>query len=260
MSESTEMDDLVLIEEGTEVVANRGSKMERLEAEGDIAADYLEELLDIADLDGDIEIDVENGRALVEIVSDADSDNRRLQRLVGRHGEVLEALQELTRLAVQSQTGERSRLMLDILDYREQRREDLQEMVERLAAQVQETGEPAKLQPMNPFERKVCHDKAAELGLYSESEGVAPRRYVVLSLDLVDDEDSADVSADISADEDLGQADDADDLAQTAQPGDLEEPEDLGQPDAGEADIAEPSDTPSSDMPEQDNDEQNEQD
>ncbi|WP_311497803.1 R3H domain-containing nucleic acid-binding protein [uncultured Mobiluncus sp.] len=212
MSET--MDDLDIIEEGTEVVANRGSKMERLENEGDLAADYLEELLDIVDLDGDIEIDVENGRALVEIVTGDAEPDRRLKRLIGRHGEVLEALQELTRLAVQSQTGERSRLMLDIAGYRSNRRIELQELVERLGAQVQETGEPVQLNPMNPFERKVCHDKAAEMGLYSESEGLAPNRYVVLSLDEGDDEedfgdeplddfDDADEAADDSADDAL---------------------------------------------------------
>lgn len=212
MSET--MDDLDIIEEGTEVVANRGSKMERLENEGDLAADYLEELLDIVDLDGDIEIDVENGRALVEIVTGDAEPDRRLKRLIGRHGEVLEALQELTRLAVQSQTGERSRLMLDIAGYRSNRRLELQELVERLGAQVQETGEPVQLNPMNPFERKVCHDKAAEMGLYSESEGLAPNRYVVLSLDEGDDEedfgdeplddfDDADEAADDSADDAL---------------------------------------------------------
>lgn len=212
MSES--MDELDIIEEGTEVVANRASKMERLENEGDLAADYLEELLDIVDLDGDIEIDVENGRALVAIVTGDAEPDRRLKRLIGRHGEVLEALQELTRLAVQSQTGERSRLMLDIAGYRSNRRLELRELVERLGAQVQETGEPVQLNPMNPFERKVCHDKAAEMGLYSESEGMAPNRYVVLSLDEGDDEDYEDEPFD----EFDGNADDAgDDLADDAQ-------------------------------------------
>lgn len=212
MSES--MDELDIIEEGTEVVANRASKMERLENEGDLAADYLEELLDIVDLDGDIEIDVENGRALVEILTGDAEPDRRLKRLIGRHGEVLEALQELTRLAVQSQTGERSRLMLDIAGYRSNRRLELRELVERLGAQVQETGEPVQLNPMNPFERKVCHDKAAEMGLYSESEGMAPNRYVVLSLDEGDDEDYEDEPFDEFDDN----ADDAgDDLADDAQ-------------------------------------------
>ncbi|EFU81046.1 protein jag [Mobiluncus curtisii] len=214
MSET--IDELDIIEEGTEVVANRGSKMERLENEGDLAADYLEELLDIVDLDGDIEIDVENGRALVEIVTGDEEPDRRLKRLIGRHGEVLEALQELTRLAVQSQTGERSRLMLDIAGYRTNRRLELQELVERLGAQVQETGEPVQLDPMNPFERKVCHDKAAQMGLYSESEGVAPHRYVVLSLDEGDDEDFEDEDQDDFDSATEAHADAAADLTDTA--------------------------------------------
>lgn len=188
--ELEDMEEMVIDQDGTEIVPNCGTELERLEAEGDIAADYLEELLDIAGIDdGDIELDVENGRALVEIVTDEDEPDRRLKRLVGRHGEVLEALQELTRLAVQSQTGERSRLMLDVIGYRAGRRESLRALVEDCAEKVKQTGDPIKLDPMNPFERKVCHDMAAELGLYSESEGVAPNRYVVLSLDAGDDED-----------------------------------------------------------------------
>ena len=188
--ELEDMEEMVIDQDGTEIVPNCGTELERLEAEGDIAADYLEELLDIAGIDdGDIELDVENGRALVEIVTDEDEPDRRLKRLVGRHGEVLEALQELTRLAVQSQTGERSRLMLDVIGYRAERRESLRALVEDCAEKVKQTGDPIKLDPMNPFERKVCHDMAAELGLYSESEGVAPNRYVVLSLDAGDDED-----------------------------------------------------------------------
>ena len=103
---------------------DNAGKLTRLEEEGELAADYLEELLDIADLDGDIEIDVENGRASVEIVAD---DPEALERLVGEDGEVLDALQELTRLAVQTETGERSRLMLDIAGFRAERKEELQD-------------------------------------------------------------------------------------------------------------------------------------
>ena len=102
-----------------ETVDPEAPSIDRLDEEGEIAADYLEELLDIADLDGDIEIDVENGRAAVEIV--AESGGRSLRRLVGADGEVLDALQELTRLAVQTKTGERSRLMLDIAGHRAER-------------------------------------------------------------------------------------------------------------------------------------------
>jgi spoIIIJ-associated protein len=150
------------------------SRVERLEQEGDIAADYLEELLDIADLDGDLDMDVEGDRAAVSIVG-AD-----LSQLVGARGEVLDALQELTRLAVYRETGERSRLMLDISGYRAQKREELVKLAEETVAQVKESGESASLDPMSPFERKVVHDAVAAAGLSSESEGVEPRRFVVV--------------------------------------------------------------------------------
>ena len=152
----------------------RLSRLQQLEQEGDIAADYLEELLDIADLDGDLDIDVEGDRAAVSIVG-AD-----LQQLVGRNGEVLEALQELTRLAVYRETGDRSRLMLDISGFRADRRSKLVELAESTIARARETGEPQSLDPMTPFERKVVHDAVAGAGLTSESEGVEPRRYVVV--------------------------------------------------------------------------------
>jgi spoIIIJ-associated protein len=152
----------------------RSGRQERLENEGDIAADYLEELLDIADLDGDLDMDVEGDRASVSIVG-AD-----LQQLVGRDGEVLDALQELTRLAVYRETGERSRLMLDVSGFRAEKREQLVALAEKLVAQVKDSGEPASLDPMSPFERKVVHDAVAAAGLSSESEGVEPRRFVVI--------------------------------------------------------------------------------
>ena len=146
----------------------------KLEEEGDIAADYLEALLDIADLDGDIDIDVENNRASVAIVG------AKLDNLVGRDGEVLDALQELTRLAVQSATGDRSRLMLDISGYRENRRTDLKALAEEKAAEAKASGAPVKLAPMNAFERKIVHDRIQDLGLSSESEGEDPNRFVVI--------------------------------------------------------------------------------
>ena len=151
----------------------------RLEEEGEIAADYLEELLDIADLDGDIEIDVDHGRAAVEIVSESATD-RSLQRLVGPEGETLEALQELTRLAVQAKTGERSRLMLDVAGYRSGRKSELTRRAEEAIEQVRSSGAQVELEPMNPFERKVVHDVVAAAGLVSESDGVEPYRYVVV--------------------------------------------------------------------------------
>lgn len=150
------------------------ARLQQLEAEGDIAADYLEELLDIADLDGDLDMDVEGDRASVSIVG-AD-----LSQLVGRDGEVLEALQELTRLAVYRETGQRSRLMLDISGHRAQRRDALVGVAAEAVARVRETGEPVALEPMSPFERKVVHDAVAEAGLTSESEGTEPRRHVVV--------------------------------------------------------------------------------
>jgi spoIIIJ-associated protein len=152
----------------------RPSKRERLESEGEIAADYLEELLEIADLDGDLDMDVEGDRATVSIVG------AQLPQLVGDQGEVLEALQELTRLAVYRETGERSRLMLDVSGHRANRRSVLEEQATEIVAQVKESGEQAVLEPMSPFERKVVHDIVSAAGLKSESEGAEPRRYVVV--------------------------------------------------------------------------------
>jgi spoIIIJ-associated protein len=150
------------------------SRAKRLEQEGEIAADYLEELLEIADLDGDLDMDVEGDRATVSIVG-AD-----LPQLVGDDGEVLEALQELTRLAVYRETGERSRLMLDVSGHRAERRKTLEERAANVVAQVKESGQPVSLEAMSPFERKVVHDAVAAAGLTSESEGTEPRRYVVV--------------------------------------------------------------------------------
>lgn len=161
----------------TTAAAESGDTLTRLEQEGEIAADYLEGLLDIADLDGDIDMDVEADRASVSIVSDSARD---LQKLVGRDGEVLEALQELTRLAVHRETGDRSRLMLDIGGFRAKKREELTALGIKAAEDVKTSGEPLKLDPMTPFERKVVHDAVAAAGLRSESEGEEPQRFVVV--------------------------------------------------------------------------------
>ncbi|MET4672143.1 MULTISPECIES: R3H domain-containing nucleic acid-binding protein [unclassified Streptomyces] len=162
----------------TSTAAAEGSDtLTRLEQEGEIAADYLEGLLDIADLDGDIDMDVEADRAAVSIISDSP---RELQKLVGRDGEVLEALQELTRLAVHRETGDRSRLMLDIGGFRAKKREILAELGAKAANDVKTSGQPVKLEPMTPFERKVVHDAIAAAGLRSESEGEEPQRFVVV--------------------------------------------------------------------------------
>jgi spoIIIJ-associated protein len=146
----------------------------QLEQEGEVAADYLEGLLDIVDLDGDIDMDVEGDRASVAIVGS------ELRQLVGREGEVLDALQELTRLAVFQVTGERSRLMLDVGGFRARRREELTEVGRSAASEAKSSGSPVKLQPMTPFERKIVHDAVAAAGLHSESEGEEPERRVVV--------------------------------------------------------------------------------
>jgi spoIIIJ-associated protein len=145
-----------------------------LEEEGEIAADYIEGLLDIADLDGDIDMDVEGDRAVVSVVG------ATLDELVGDDGEVLEALQELTRLAVHRKTGSRARLMLDVGGYRARRRSELAELGRSVAEEVERTGEPKKLRAMSPFERKIIHDAVAVAGLRSESEGEEPDRRVVV--------------------------------------------------------------------------------
>jgi len=172
-------------EETTEVLENETAEagtptkkapktIARLEEEGDIAADYLEGLLDIADLDGDIDIDVENDRASLAIVGG------KLRHLVGQEGEVLDAIQELTRLAVQTSTGDRSRLMLDIEGFRSGRKSELKKLAEEMAEKAKSTGEEIRLKPMNAFERKVIHDTIQDLGLSSESEGEDPDRFVVI--------------------------------------------------------------------------------
>jgi spoIIIJ-associated protein len=145
-----------------------------LEQESEIAADYVEGLLDVADLDGDIDMDVEGDRALVSVVG------ATLQELVGPRGEVLEALQELTRLAVHRQTGARTRIMLDVGGYRARRRMELTALGRDAAEDVSRTGVARRLDPMTPFERKIIHDAVAAAGLQSESEGEEPNRRVVV--------------------------------------------------------------------------------
>ncbi|WP_390620205.1 Jag family protein [Nigerium massiliense] len=154
--------------------ARRPSRREEaLTNEGEIAADYLEELLDIADLDGDIDTYIEGGRAHVSIITESDV-------LVGKNGKTLEALQELARLAVMTEIGHRSRLMLDIAGHREKRRVELQDLAADAIDEVKDSGEAVRLSPMNPFERKIVHDAIAAAGLSSESEGEEPNRRVVV--------------------------------------------------------------------------------
>jgi spoIIIJ-associated protein len=157
-----------------EVAEQPKASVADLELEGEIAADYIEGLLDVADLDGDIDMDVEGERAVVSVVG------ATLDELVGRRGEVLEALQELTRLAVHQHTGNRTRMMLDVGGYRQRRRAELAEAGQDAAEEVRQTGQPKRLWPMNPFERKIVHDAVAAAGLRSESEGEEPDRRVVV--------------------------------------------------------------------------------
>ena len=164
-------------------VGDESDLEERLVAEGEIAGDYLEELLDLLDFDGDIDLDVEGSRAVVSI--DGSDD---LSKLVGRGGEVLDALQELTRLAVHQKTGVRSRLMLDIAGWRRRRRDELAALGDKVARRVLDTGEQEELSPMTPFERKIVHDAVAAVpGVHSESEGVEPLRRVVVLHDSQDE-------------------------------------------------------------------------
>ena len=150
------------------------AQIDNLSVEGETAADYLEELLDIADLDGDIDTYVEAGRPHVSILTSG-------EKLVGPNGAVLEALQDLSRLAVLTKTGRHSRLMLDVSGHREKRRQELQEIVASAVAEVKETGEAVSMAAMNPFERKIVHDAVATEGLKSESEGEGDKRHVIIS-------------------------------------------------------------------------------
>ena len=178
-AEPTDRSDDDLREDGDSGVRAAPDLEDKLVAEGEIAGDYLEELLDLLDFDGDIDLDVEGDRAVVSIDGGGD-----LTKLVGRKGEVLDALQELTRLAVHQKTGERSRLMLDIAQWRKRRRDELAALGNKVAQRVLETGEREELSPMTPFERKIVHDAVAAVqGVHSESEGVEPSRRVVVLAD-----------------------------------------------------------------------------
>jgi len=163
-------------ETGGQVVEDEDDEDDRLIEEGEIAGDYLEQLLDVLDFDGDIDLDVDGDRAVVSIDGGDDLD-----KLVGRKGEVLDALQELTRLAVQQATGDRSRLMLDIARWRADRRARLTTLGTEAAQRVRDNGGREELDPMTPFERKIVHDAVAAVdGVYSESEGAEPKRRVVV--------------------------------------------------------------------------------
>lgn len=180
--------------------APAGTRQSALVREGEVAADFLETLLDICDLDGDIDLDIDGDRAAVAIVDS--EDGRVPRRLIGSDGKVLDSLQELTRLAVQSATGERSRLMLDIAGHRAGRRAELVEIARDAVRRSRESGEEIALDPMSAFERKVVHDEVLASGLSSESSGTEPRRYVVVIPEAgtqAEADDEQDASADADA-------------------------------------------------------------
>lgn len=179
--------------------------LDELNEEADIAADYLEGLLDALDFDGDIEMGVRDGRPVVQIVADDDSD---IRSLIGRNGEVVEALQRLTRLAVQEKVGERSRLILDVDGFLTRRRRRLREEALDAIDEVNETGEPVTLEDMNSYERKIVHDVARDEGMRSRSHGEEPHRHVTIYLskadrDALEDEDSDDETEDVDQTEDV---------------------------------------------------------
>ena len=165
---------------GDDAASQEGTGSSRLDEEGDVAADYLEELLDIADIDGDIDIEVRSGRTYISIVSEDRSDTG-LSSLVGADGEVLEALQELTRLSVLTSTDVRSRLVLDVDGYRDRRGGELGKIARDAVEKVKETGDDVALAPMSAYERKIVHDVVADLGFVSESEGEGQGRHIVVS-------------------------------------------------------------------------------
>lgn len=165
--------------------------IDQLNEEADIAADYLEGLLDIADYDGDIEMGIRNNRPTVQIVAEDDTD---IKNLIGRNGEVVDALQQLTRLAVQQKTGERSHLIVDVDGFLKRKRQHLRDIALDAVDAVKESGEAVDLKPMNSFERKVVHDVVREEGLKSRSHGEEPNRFVTVYLRK--SEDDADDGAD----------------------------------------------------------------
>jgi spoIIIJ-associated protein len=161
------------LEEETESGAAKTS-IKDLEDEGEVAADYLEELLDIFDLDGDINIDVRQGRAYLEVTADEESNLRLVS-----HPDTVEALQELTRIAVQTKTQSFSRLILDIAGSRQVRLDALTKVVNKVIDKVKETNTSVAMKAMSSYERKIAHDLIAESGLISQSEGEGKERHIV---------------------------------------------------------------------------------
>ena len=204
---------------------DQGKTIEQLNEEADVAADYLEGLLDIVDYEGDIEMGVRNHRPTVQIVADDDTD---IKHLIGKDGEVVDALQQLTRLAVQQKIGERSHLIVDVDGFLRRKREHLREQALDVIDEVRETGDPVNMKPMNSFERKIVHDMVREEGLKSRSHGEEPQRYVTVYLkaknedeDLPDDVEDEPVGYDAPLDADeTDQVDDSADYAADDDPED----------------------------------------
>ena len=206
---------------------DQGKTIEQLNEEADVAADYLEGLLDIADYEGDIEMGVRNHRPTVQIVADDDTD---IKHLIGKDGEVVDALQQLTRLAVQQKIGERSHLIVDVDGFLRRKREHLREQALDVIDEVRESGEPVNMKPMNSFERKIVHDMVREEGLKSRSHGEEPHRYVTVYLkaksedeDLPDDVEDEPVGYDAPLDADeTDQVDDSADYPADDDPADAD--------------------------------------
>ncbi|KJY64019.1 MULTISPECIES: Jag family protein [Bifidobacterium] len=206
---------------------DQGKTIEQLNEEADVAADYLEGLLDIVDYEGDIEMGVRNHRPTVQIVADDDTD---IKHLIGKDGEVVDALQQLTRLAVQQKIGERSHLIVDVDGFLRRKREHLREQALDVIDEVRETSDPVNMKPMNSFERKIVHDMVREEGLKSRSHGEEPHRYVTVYLkaksedeDLPDDVEDEPAGYDDSLDVDeTDQVVDSDDYEADDDPADAD--------------------------------------
>ena len=180
------------------MIQDEKKTVDQLNEEADIAADYLEGLLDIADYEGDIEMGVRNNRPMIQIVADDDTD---IKHLIGREGEVVDALQQLSRLAIQQKTGDRSHLIVDVDGFLKRKRQHLRDIALDAVDEVRETGESVSLKPMNSFERKVIHDTVRDAGLRSRSHGEEPHRYVTVYLPASADENMVDDAEDVSADD-----------------------------------------------------------
>lgn len=180
------------------MIQDEKKTVDQLNEEADIAADYLEGLLDIADYEGDIEMGVRNNRPMIQIVADNDTD---IKHLIGREGEVVDALQQLSRLAIQQKTGDRSHLIVDVDGFLKRKRQHLRDIALDAVDEVRETGESVSLKPMNSFERKVIHDTVRDEGLRSRSHGEEPHRYVTVYLPASADENMVDDAEDVSADD-----------------------------------------------------------